>query len=410
MLSGRALILLFLFVSVSGLFFVPRIALGDAQIPRYEIGDWWKYDDDFAVQGGSVNATGLLVIADEEMVVAGGVSYDVFRLTANITGAYTSKSFNGTWSNLYTVYSRRTDLATVRIVATITQSNATFWQTSIIENNNTSPAPETAYPLSVGKTWFYTATSSTNTTTYNSLNPTPVSNLSGGTANWQYRVDRTEDVTVAAGKFESYVILTNNTGSGHRTEIYYSPQVGAPVRFQDSVQSTGSLIQSQVLLDYSAWPYRSSVAISSRGQTYAVQLRTTASVSNIRQNETALSFQVSGEIQGSSGISGRANVSIPKRLNNTSVKVYVDSIQSSTTFSQNATHYQVYFEYVMSPRTVSLVYGTPQAATSFDSYIIAGIGVSLVAIAAGLAMFVLRRRKRSMTKNAVQSSTPGSST
>src|SRR6266540_586110 len=161
MLSGRALILLFLFVSVSGLFFVPRIALGDAQIPRYEIGDWWKYDYDFTVQGGSVNATALLVIAGEETVVAGGVSYDVFRLRGNITGPYTSTSFNGTLSNVYTLYSRRTDLATVRTVVTITKSNATFWQTSIIENNNTSPAQETAYPLSVGKTWFYTATSST---------------------------------------------------------------------------------------------------------------------------------------------------------------------------------------------------------------------------------------------------------
>ena len=120
---------------------------------------------------------------------------------------------------------------------------------------------------------------------------------------------------------------------------------------------------------------------------YDVGLMADATISNQSSNNTAITFQVNA----TSGTSGRANVAIPLTLNNTVVKVYVDSNLETVNSSKNSTDYQLFFTFGLTTHTVTVLY-TATLGTPWTTYLIYG-GIAAAALALIVAAFLILRRR-----------------
>ena len=103
------------------------------------------------------------------------------------------------------------------------------------------PLNNSGFPLYVGKNW--TATTTQTMTVNHILNGVLTQGNDSQRTTSNYTVLKSEDVTVPAGEFQTFVIrMTNNGGSS--SEIYYSTKANMQVKELDYFQN-GNLVFCQ---------------------------------------------------------------------------------------------------------------------------------------------------------------------
>ncbi len=377
---------------------MPPLAHSDAVNPLLEVGDHWKYNiqSSFPSQGFTLQGTMTMTISSEENVTLQSGTYESFKMQVSQSGTV-SGVVSGTWTSSGTVYARKSDLAglkaslyqVITIGITITQ---------YIDTSLDSPDRTYDFPLSVGKTWTETTTSRVNFTQVLSTGGRN-SRLTTNTTTTTYSVLRAETLTLTAGTFETLVIHhSDNLGSFG--DEYYSTQAGNSVKTTRSDSTTGSATNTD-LIEVGAWPYRASVSVSSGGNAYDFLVRTNVPATNVRQNSTAVAFEVSG----SNGLTGSARVVIPRGLNSTRVRVYVDINQATVSSSADSSKFYISFGFTLSSHTVTVVFS--EAGFLSNPYLLIGIGTVVAAVAIA-SIFLLTRRRKPPPQVGVPPAEPGS--
>jgi hypothetical protein len=145
------------------------------------------------------------------------------------------------------------------------------------------------------------------------------------------------------------------------------------------------------LTDYSAWPYKSSLGLSTNGNGDNAIIETDVSASNIHQDTLSIIFQVTG----TDGVTGKASIWIPIQANNTDIKVSVDTTLTTFTINHNQTDYQILFTYPLSTHTITVTYATIRLQSSFLQQYVLPIAIAAVGILAIIlvAIFLVVRKK-----------------
>jgi hypothetical protein len=386
MKTARPIIVLVIVLATFVIISAPPPVRATAQPPfsTINIGDWWKYN----LQVHSVGATLTLTetIVGSSTLVVNGVATDCYKATLTGSGTFSFSGLSGSLTESGISHFRKSDMALVN--TNLTQVlTAGFVLTEIVYTNTSIPVAQYQFPLYVGKTWSASYSSTTTTTSYSTINPTPSTTKNTTQVSQNYNVASESVLSVPAGSYDAYDV--HSTASSGYTDDYYSPQVENSIE-TTSHFSNGTVTNSLSLQDFSAWPFQSSLTVSKSGTNYGVGIYADATISNTSQNSTAITFQVNA----TSGTSGRADVAIPKTLNNTLVKVYVDSNLETLTATSNATSYIFYFTFGLTTHTVTLLYAAPATTTPLTTYLLYGGIAAAIAIVAVVALLALRRRSK----------------
>jgi hypothetical protein len=382
---------------------IPRAAHADASSPSstLAIGDWWKYDFQIRIDGLTLTGPITETLASQQSISIHYVDYNSYRITlsgsGSVTGSILGYSVSGSWTASGEDYTRTTDLAdikshisfqiSIQIAAPV--PNNSFTTTLISDTTNNPPSQTLQFPLSVGAHWATTVTSTTSTTTYSTPNPTPVTNVTTTTDSQNSDVTSYSVTAVPAGSFDTYLVRT--TSSSGSTNNYYSPEVENMIKIQD-YNSTGGLTASFNLSAYSAWPYKSAIALSMNGNQYTAVVGTDISAYNVHQDTLSIIFQVTG----TDGITGRASIWLPIKANDTDIKVLVDANPATFTISQNQTYYQILFTYPLSTHTITVTYATVMLLSPFLQQYLLPLILAIAAVAAVIIivtiLLVVRRK------------------
>jgi len=96
--------------------------------------------------------------------------------------------------------------------------------------------------------------------------------------------------------------------------------------------------------------------VNINGKNYTLSIKGNATITEVTATETALHFNVSGLF----GKTAYINVTLPKDLNNTQIKVFIDRVQlvppPYPIITSNSTHYFVYFEFTLSTHRITIQY------------------------------------------------------
>jgi hypothetical protein len=378
--------LIILFVIIVSLFLVynPPLARADAQAPTLAVGDHWTYGATGTGPGFSLSLTISYRVADLETFNDNGTNYDSYRIAASSTGSATGPALTAPVSQRgYSIW-RRSDLAGVAGgLSTSFIINGLNYTQSGTETTST-PQVMAQFPLYLGESWTSTLTSYTSQTTYDpGLPPSTISY--SNTTTTTYVVTSTPLVTVSAGTFETYLIRSSDpTGT---SEVYYSPEVLQPIKEVD-YNSTGATTQTVQLESYDAWPFSTPLTVSRSGTNYNVVVDTDVAATNAAQNPTTITFQVNG----TDGVTGRANVTIPIGANNTAITVKVDSTVTTATILKDSSNYYVYFNFPLSSHTITITYAT-NPGLSLTLLLIIGILAAVAAVVIVVTFLLIRNRK-----------------
>jgi hypothetical protein len=329
--------------------------------------------------------------------------------SGGVTGSILGYSISGSWTASGEDYMRTRDLAdikshiafqiSIQVAAPI--PNNSFTTTLISDTTNNPPSQTLQFPLSVGDHWATTVTSTVSTTTYSSTNPTPVTNVTTTTETMNSDVTDYSVVAVPGGSFDTYLVRT--TSSSGSSSNYYSPEVENMIQIR-SYNSTGGLTDSFTLSDYSAWPYKSPIGLSANGNDYTAVVGTDVSAYNIHQDALSIIFQVTG----TDGVTGKANIWLPIKANNTNIKVFIDSRPATFSISQNQTDYQILFTYPLSTHTIIVTYAIRLQSPFLQQYAlpIALAGVGILAIILVAIFLIVRRRPAPQSQAPLYSQPP----
>ncbi len=152
-----------------------------------------------------------------------------------------------------------------------------------------------------------------------------------------------------------------------------------------SYNSTGAVTTTVQLQSFDAWPYSTPFTANNAGANYNLILDTDISATNIAQNPTTINFQVNG----TDGVTGRANITIPRKFNTTDITVKVDTTLTTTTILEDTNNYYVYFTFPLSTHTITLTYATAGLPWLLIIGIIAAVGAVLA-----IATFLILRQKK----------------
>jgi len=223
---------------------------------------------------------------------------------------------------------------------------------------------------------------------HTSLDPTLHNSGGVNSTDAVYNVLTSSLTTVPAGTFDSYQIRQRSPDSSY-SDTYYSPEVEGIVK-QIGYAANGTQLSTMSLTDYSAWPYKSSLRLSTNGNGDNAIIETDVSASNIHQDTLSIMFQVTG----TDGVTGRASIWIPVQANNTNIKVYVDAKLTTATINKNQTDYQVLFTFPLSTHTITVTYAVILQTPFLQQYMLlialAAVGVLAILLA---AIFLVVRRK-----------------
>ena len=389
MKRARSQIVLIIALASIFLAYSPPPARADASLPTLAVGDHWTYSLTGTASGLSLSLTLTTTITDAEPITLNGNTYDAYRMNATSSGSATGPTL--TASVTQTGYSllRRSDLAGIAgLVSTSFNANGLTF-TQIQNQTNSPPAVNTKFPLYLNEQWSTTVTTTTNQTT---IPPTglPTVVTYSNTTTTSYLVTSVSLTTVPAGTYDTYLIRSSDaTGT---SETYYSPEVLQPIK-EVSYNSTGAVTTTVQLQSFDAWPYSTPFTANNAGTNYNLILDTDISATNIAQNPTTVSFQVNG----TDGVTGRANITIPRKFNTTDITVKVDTTLTTTTILEDTSNYYVYFTFPLSTHTITLTYAMPGLPWLIIIGIIAAIG-AVVAV----ATFLILRQKKS-----AEQTTPG---
>ena len=381
MKKARSQIILIITLASIFLAYSPPPARADASLPTLKVGDHWTYSLTGTASGLSLSLTLTTTITDAEPITLNGNTYDAYRMGATSAGSATGPTL--TASVTQTGYSllRRSDLAGIAgLVSTSFNANGLTF-TQIQNQTNSPPAVNTKFPLYLNEQWSTTVTTTTNQTT---IPPTglPTVITYSNTTTTSYLVTSVSLTTVPAGTYDTYLIRSSDpTGT---TETYYSPEVLQPIK-SVSYNSTGAVTSTVQLQSFDAWPYSTPFTANNAGTNYNLILDTDISATNIAQNPTTINFQVNG----TDGVTGRANITIPRKFNTTNITVKVDTTSTATTILGDTSNYYVYFTFPLSTHTITLTYAT----AGLPWLIIIGIIAAVGAVVAIATLLILRQRK-----------------
>jgi hypothetical protein len=376
----------------------PPPARATAQPPfsTISIGDWWKYSLTVRSVGATLTLTETIVGSATQVV--NNVATDCYKVTLTGTGTFSFMGLSGSLTESGMSYFRKTDMALVN--TNLTQVlTAGFVLTQIIYTNTSVPVLSYQFPLYVGQTWSENYNSTTTTTSYTSINPTPSTTKNTTLTSENFNVASESVLSVPAGSFDAYDVHSADT-SGSYTDDFYSPQVENGISTVSHLPN-GTIDTSLSLEDFSAWPFQSSMTVSKSGTSYSIGLYADATISNQQQNSTAITFQVNA----TSGTTGRANIAIPRTLNNTLVKIYVDNNLQTPTVTSNSTSYIFYFTFGLTTHTVTLVYAS-SPTTPLTTYLLYGVIAAAIAIVIIVALLLTRRRAKPAPAIPMQTTAP----
>ncbi len=210
-----------------------------ATSPVRTLGDKWTYRVNYGQTSGMTGTTTNEITSTSVSVS----SYDCTEFT--LTGGGTT-SGQGTWTTNGTQYETKTDYSTPKSEITLDTKTSTFNETITTITDYNLPMNNSDFPFYVGKNW--TATTTQTLTTKHILNGVLTEGKDSQKTTFNFTVLRSEDVTVPAGKFQTFVIRMTNDG-GSSSEIYYSTKANMQVKELDYFQD-GNLAFSSELLSY----------------------------------------------------------------------------------------------------------------------------------------------------------------
>jgi hypothetical protein len=368
---------------------IPRVAHADAANPTstLAVGDWWKYNVQVPIAGLILTGTQTETVAYE----ANSTSY-LWAEKVTASGTLAGSGVTGTWTQGGWGHFRKTDLAEVNsrftLNLTLVGSVSTVIIYFIFISTNNPPILAYQFPLTVGSQWSMSGGNQTVISQYYySFNATRNNRTVTNSTNAVYNVLTSPLTTVPAGTFDSYQIRQRSPDNSY-TDKFYSPETENLVK-QVGYAANGTQLSTMSLVDYSAWPYKSTIGFSTSGNSYNAVIGTDVPTSNIHQDTLSITFQVTG----TDGVTGKASIWIPLKANNTNIKVLVDTNPATLTITQNATYNQIIFTFPLSTHTVTVTYAA--APVSFlQQYmlpiIIAAIGI--IAIVLVTLLLVLRRK------------------
>ncbi|MCK4444275.1 MAG: hypothetical protein KAW09_07010 [Thermoplasmata archaeon] len=225
---------------------LPLSAVGDMQLPTYQIGDQWVYSVNLNFEGMAVISGDWTFEVVDEITVSGHEAYDI-----SIEGTGTASMFGlgaGSYDMEGLSYIRKSDLAAIRedimIDINVTIFSEVIRILAYMNTTHDPPMNQFDFPVKEGDIW-----SSISTTTFgmailsdNPLIPGSVSS-STETETTDFECESKETVEVPAGKFKSYRIKTTEA-SGNTTYNYISTESGYLVKTQicdESGASVGNL-------------------------------------------------------------------------------------------------------------------------------------------------------------------------
>jgi hypothetical protein len=367
---------------------IPRLTHADAPSPTstLAVGDWWKYNAETPVAG-------LILTGTQTQTIEANSTATLWSEKQTASGTLAGSGVTGQWSESGWGNLRKSDLAEVNSRFTLNMTvigvtSATLYLAII--SDNTPPITKYQFPLSTGSQWTMSGGSETVTLTYYySFDQTRHTSQHVNNTDAVYNVLASSLTTVPAGTFDSYQIRQRSP-DGSYSDSYYSPEAENIVK-QIGYAANGTQLSSMTLTDYSAWAYKSSVELAMNGRPYIAIIATDVFASDIRQNQSSLSFHVSG----TDGVSGKGIVWIPIDANNTDLKVFVDANPAAFTTSKNQTSYQILFTYPLSSHTITIIYASVTLQSPFlQQYMLPIILAAVAATAAVLVgIFLIVRRK-----------------
>lgn len=217
-------------VVVMSIFVVSLFSGVNAEIvitkPSPKQGSFWSYD----YRAGPITATQTFTLTGTSDINVQGTNYNVYVLAVTISGNFNDGINTGTFSMQGIYYITTQDMASVK----------SYWQerlevtgmgiTTTVESycNSTSqpPVKEFDFPLKVGKSWSYTATTTTDCQSYvNGAPSSPTHDTSTDSRTWNVVAE--EKVSVPAGTFDTLHLKDNDSPAN---ELWISSDVGFYVK------------------------------------------------------------------------------------------------------------------------------------------------------------------------------------
>ncbi len=237
------------------------------ELPRWQVGDWWKFDIEFSGEINLVGTYSFMVVSDNFDVLQDGQNFSCYQIDVSgggtIYGNINDNEIEGTWTETARQYYTKSDQSWVAIYSTYKETisindNSGVTAISLVQDETitSTSTSETTYnppfeankgfPLTVGKSWSATTTETTKTQT--TVKGNMESTTESETYTKTFLVLRKESITISTGEIETYVIKRTDP-DGAYAEIYYSPEVGFDVK-QIEYDSTGTFQATMELLDY----------------------------------------------------------------------------------------------------------------------------------------------------------------
>jgi hypothetical protein len=182
-------------------------AAGEDEMPGWKVGDTWEYG--MSSSGVSMNMT--LEVEEIKTITVNGTDYNVYSVTNEMVASLYGYEITSQGHN----YHRTTDLAIVK-----NEMSTSFMGMS--SGNGATynpPKKECSFPVDVGKTWSQTITEAQISYTDGEM-----TDYYEYETTYECRVSEMETITVPAGTFETYKIVSEDEW-GDESYSWYSPKV-----------------------------------------------------------------------------------------------------------------------------------------------------------------------------------------
>jgi len=234
-------------LATSQLTFIPRVA-AEAAKPAHTVGDYWEYESSSSLGGLDREGNTRLTVVGKETLEVGGAGQSVFVLSfdgsGSFYGLYTDMEISGSWTLVGKMYSRESDLYTVKYFQDYelsgTWSNTSGSGSLLISNHHTLTreliSSDWHYPVNVGDEGRdYSKVTSNYSYIMEMGNSDDDQNFTEDETyfeNVTFSCLKTERITVPAGDFDAYLNKIQEEDGSYRLK-WFSPEVGASVKYKD---------------------------------------------------------------------------------------------------------------------------------------------------------------------------------
>jgi len=239
----------------------------DPDFPRWQIGNWWKFNVEISGKINRVGTVNYTIVSDDFNIVQYGQDFNCYQIDVlgggTIFGEIGSNKIGGNWTITELHNYMKSDLSWVSTSFTYEETisvndDSGVYQISSVQyesisststvNTTYNPPFEAneGFPLTVGKRW--SAATTETTTEQITVSGNTESTTESEAYTKSFLVLRKETIALSIGETETYVIKRTNA-DGDYSETYYSPEVGFDVK-DFNYDSTGTLYGTMELLSY----------------------------------------------------------------------------------------------------------------------------------------------------------------